>query len=61
MDIVNDGEYVKRTGFNGYIRERVQGIEPYPGAQPQQTSSQWGNSGTGTRDAKGRRLASNVQ
>ena len=50
MDIVNDGEYVKTTGFGGYIRERMQGMEPRPGARPQQTSSQWGNSRTGARD-----------
>jgi 5-methyltetrahydropteroyltriglutamate--homocysteine methyltransferase len=50
MDMVNDGEYVKTTGFGGYIRERMQGMEPRPGAKPQQTSSQWGNSRTGARD-----------
>jgi methionine synthase II (cobalamin-independent) len=36
IDQVNDGEYVKRSGFGGYIRERMRGIEvreqgPRPG------------------------------
>jgi 5-methyltetrahydropteroyltriglutamate--homocysteine methyltransferase len=30
IDIVNDGEYNKRGGFNGYIRERLVGIEQRP-------------------------------
>jgi len=38
IDIVNDGEFSKRGGFSGYVRNRLSGIEPraYPaGAGPQ--------------------------
>ncbi|HEV7663103.1 MAG TPA: cobalamin-independent methionine synthase II family protein [Chloroflexota bacterium] len=52
MDIVNDGEYVKRSGFGGYIRERLSGLEARPGATRAQNtaSSQWGPNRTGARD-----------
>src|SRR5258708_1174539 len=30
IDIVNDGEYSKRGGFSGYVRDRFSGIEPRP-------------------------------
>src|SRR5881398_572611 len=32
IDIVNDGEFSKRGGFSGYVRNRLSGIEPrfYP-------------------------------
>jgi 5-methyltetrahydropteroyltriglutamate--homocysteine methyltransferase len=30
IDVVNDGEYSKRGGFQGYIRERMSGIEQRP-------------------------------
>jgi 5-methyltetrahydropteroyltriglutamate--homocysteine methyltransferase len=50
MDIVNDGEYVKRSGFNGYIRERMQGIEPRPAAPVPQAGSIWTRNRTGARD-----------
>lgn len=52
MDMVNDGEYVKRTGFGGYIRERLSGLEARPGTTRPQTSSgsQWGPNRTGARD-----------
>jgi 5-methyltetrahydropteroyltriglutamate--homocysteine methyltransferase len=50
LDQVNDGEYVKRSGFGGYIRERMQGIEvrqqgPRPGL-----GSAWQGNRTGARD-----------
>ena len=38
IDIVNDGEFSKRGGFSGYVRNRLSGIEPrfYPqGEGPQ--------------------------
>jgi 5-methyltetrahydropteroyltriglutamate--homocysteine methyltransferase len=50
MDIVNDGEYVKRTGFNGYIRERIRGIEARPAAPPPVAGSVWTTNRTGARD-----------
>src|SRR3981081_4208874 len=28
IDIVNDGEFSKRGGFSGYVRNRLSGIEP---------------------------------
>jgi 5-methyltetrahydropteroyltriglutamate--homocysteine methyltransferase len=50
IDQVNDGEYVKRSGFGGYIRERMRGIEvrqqgPRPGL-----GSAWQGNRTGARD-----------
>ena len=50
MDIVNDGEYVKRTGFNGYIRERIRGIETRPRAAAPPQGTAWQNNRTGARD-----------
>lgn len=50
LDIVNDGEYVKRTGFGGYIRDRLSGIEPREGATRPNAGSQWGGNRTGARD-----------
>src|SRR5258708_22084169 len=38
IDIVNDGEFSKRGGFSGYVRNRLSGIEPRsfpPGEGPQ--------------------------
>src|SRR5713101_8532435 len=38
IDIVNDGEFSKRGGFSGYVRNRLSGIEPRfdpAGAGPQ--------------------------
>src|SRR5713101_6729302 len=38
IDIVNDGEFSKRGGFSGYVRDRLSGIEPRsypPGEGPQ--------------------------
>jgi 5-methyltetrahydropteroyltriglutamate--homocysteine methyltransferase len=32
IDILNDGEYSKRGGFTGYVRNRLSGIEPRSGA-----------------------------
>jgi 5-methyltetrahydropteroyltriglutamate--homocysteine methyltransferase len=37
IDIVNDGEFSKRGGFSGYVRERLRGIEQrtfLPGEEP---------------------------
>src|SRR5436190_13626572 len=52
IDIVNDGEYVKRTGFGGYIRDRLSGIEVRPGATRPNANAggQWGPNRTGARD-----------
>jgi 5-methyltetrahydropteroyltriglutamate--homocysteine methyltransferase len=50
MDIVNDGEYVKRTGFNGYIRERIAGLEPRPSKPVPNAGSIWQTNRTGARD-----------
>src|SRR5881392_1715278 len=35
IDIVNDGEFSKRGGFSGYVRNRISGIEPrsYPAGE----------------------------
>jgi 5-methyltetrahydropteroyltriglutamate--homocysteine methyltransferase len=35
IDIVNDGEFSKRGGFSGYVRNRLSGIEPrsYPAGE----------------------------
>ena len=30
IDVVNDGEFSKRGGFSGYVRDRFSGIEPRP-------------------------------
>jgi len=50
MDIVNDGEYVKRSGFNGYIRERIAGIESRPAATVRSEGVAWTTNRTGARD-----------
>lgn len=50
MDIVNDGEYVKRSGFNGYIRERIAGVEPRPAVPTPDAGSIWTTNRTGGRD-----------
>src|SRR5262245_479183 len=50
MDIVNDGEYVKRSGFNGYIRERIAGLEPRPSRPVPNAGSIWQTNRTGARD-----------
>jgi len=49
LDQVNDGEYVKRSGFGGYIRERMQGIEVRE-REPRPMGSAWQGSRTGARD-----------
>ncbi len=49
LDQVNDGEYVKRSGFGGYIRERMRGIEVRE-REPRQLGSAWQGSRTGARD-----------
>ncbi len=49
LDQVNDGEYVKRSGFGGYIRERMQGIEVRE-REPRPLGSAWQGSRTGARD-----------
>ena len=38
IDVVNDGEFSKRGGFSGYVRNRLSGIEPRtfpPGQGPE--------------------------
>src|SRR5436309_1019385 len=52
LDLVNDGEYVKRTGFNGYIRERITGIEHRPAANQPAAASVWTENRTGARDQR---------
>jgi 5-methyltetrahydropteroyltriglutamate--homocysteine methyltransferase len=49
IDQVNDGEYVKRSGFGGYIRARMQGIEARPAPPPSATGA-WQGTRTGARD-----------
>ena len=50
MDVVNDGEYVKRSGFNGYIRERIAGVEPRPSNPTPNAGAIWTTNRTGARD-----------
>jgi 5-methyltetrahydropteroyltriglutamate--homocysteine methyltransferase len=41
IDVVNDGEYSKRGGFSGYVRDRFRGIEQRP--QPEGAPRRRGN------------------
>jgi 5-methyltetrahydropteroyltriglutamate--homocysteine methyltransferase len=50
IDQVNDGEYVKRSGFGGYIRERMRGIEVRQQGPRAGLGSAWQGSRTGARD-----------
>ena len=48
IDVVNDGEYSKRGGFSGYVRDRFSGIESRP--RDDGTARQRGN--IAARDSK---------
>jgi 5-methyltetrahydropteroyltriglutamate--homocysteine methyltransferase len=50
MDQVNDGEFVKRSGFGGYIRERMQGIEIRQQGPRAGMGTAWQGIRTGARD-----------
>jgi len=50
MDQVNDGEFVKRSGFGGYIRERLQGIEIRQRPPANNAGTAWQGNRTGARD-----------
>ena len=50
LDQVNDGEYVKRSGFGGYIRERMSGVEVRQQDPRQGAGSAWQGNRTGARD-----------
>jgi 5-methyltetrahydropteroyltriglutamate--homocysteine methyltransferase len=50
IDQVNDGEYVKRSGFGGYIRERIRGIDVRQQGPRPELGSAWQGNRTGARD-----------
>jgi 5-methyltetrahydropteroyltriglutamate--homocysteine methyltransferase len=50
IDVVNDGEYSKRGGFSGYVRDRFSGIEPRPPVDGADRARQRGN--IAARDSK---------